>query len=128
MTLPCIYICQCLQWMLEQIWLSKGRNNLSFTFWHNCHGECLKGGTSTLDFDDPNGVNLAVMEPSVQIKANTDRDEQIAGPFSKKWSEVDLFCVNIFPFNICSIIYFVHVLHLTCHVFFLLEFLKFIWN
>lgn len=44
----------------------------------------LKGGTSTLDFNDPNGVNLAEIEPSAQIMANTDRDEQIAGPSSKK--------------------------------------------
>lgn len=42
-----------------------------------CHDECLNGVTSTLEegFDDPDVVNLAEMEPSVQIKANTDPDE-----------------------------------------------------
>lgn len=68
---------------------------------HNCHrGKCLNGATTTLeDFDDPNCsdvVNLAEIELLVQIKENTEQDEQIAGPSCKKRSRVDCFLWTYF--------------------------------
>lgn len=73
---------------------SEAKIEFDGTLEKHADGECLNGVTSSLkeDFDDPDDpdvVSLAEIEPSVQIEANTDQNEQIAGPSSKKRSRVD---------------------------------------
>ncbi|KAG5897574.1 hypothetical protein JTB14_007285 [Gonioctena quinquepunctata] len=88
---------------------------------HNCHGECLNVGTSTLegDFDDPDDpdvMNLGETDHSVQrtntehlvhedqstvlagrstgsqaTSSEADQDKQIAGPSTEKPSRIDRF-------------------------------------